>query len=344
MTGYVEYGGLTTAPGPMRCEDVTLYVFWARASHGRLAELCRRVFAEPTSGAVDCEPLLSGWVAITFGTIGRIAVLTPPHDVKGHVHERHAAIWVPVHCRGPAPTPSVAAFIPYMWLDNPISVASGREVYGYAKNWGWPEFAGSQPAEPSGATGAAARAAAVKAPVPRRFRLDAYAIESYGRDERPQRRRLLELTRVGARGAGAEARPGPEAGREARDLAGLASASLAAMRARDRDLARLGPVAEQARLALAEGVDQIFLRQFRSPTSGEGADPSQVVAGPAKVAPGSVEARPLLPHRLSLQHLDSHPLGTELGLEEGWCPAFRVRMAFTVERGTVLWPAPFMFE
>lgn len=325
MTRYVEYGGLTTAPGPLRCEQATLYVFWARASKERVATLCRKVFAEPTGGAVECEPLLGGWVAISFGTIGRITVLTPPHDVKGHVHERHAAVWVPVRCQGPEGTPKVAAFLPYMWLDNPISVASGRELYGYAKNWGWPIFAGSEPA--------AARSPAR----PRRFRLDAYAIESYGRDERPQRRRLLELRRAGVRAAGTEARAGPEAGREPGGLAGLTSASLAALRARDPGLGPLGAAAGEARTALAEGVDQIFLRQFRSPGSGDGADPSQVVVGRAKVAPGSVETRPLPPHRLSLQHLDSHPLGPELGLREGWCPSFRVNMAFTVERGRVLW-------
>ena len=75
----------------------------------------------------------------------------------------------------------------------------------------------------------------------------------------------------------------------------------------------------------------------RAPDSGDAADPSQVVVAPASVAPGSVETRPLLPHRLSVEHLDSHPLGPELGLEEGWCPAFRVRIQFTVARGKVLW-------
>jgi hypothetical protein len=54
--------------------------------------------------------------------------------------------------------------------------------------------------------------------------------------------------------------------------------------------------------------------------------------------PGSFEATPLGPHRLSVSQLASHPLGDELGLESGGLgPAFRVRMDFTVERGQVLW-------
>ena len=29
-----------------------------------------------------------------------------------------------------------ASSCPIMWVDNPLSLAGGREIYGYNKNWG----------------------------------------------------------------------------------------------------------------------------------------------------------------------------------------------------------------
>ncbi len=86
---------------------------------------------------------------------------------------------------------------------------------------------------------------------------------------------------------------------------------------------------------------QIFLRQFRDPSTPGAASQLQIVTAPARIVPGSFSARALGGHRLELASLASHPLGPELGLESGALgPSFRVRMDFTVEPGQVLWSAP----
>jgi hypothetical protein len=87
-------------------------------------------------------------------------------------------------------------------------------------------------------------------------------------------------------------------------------------------------------------VQQIFLRQFRSPEGGDVASELQIVTAPARIVPGTLKPHTLGPHRLELERLASHPLERELGLEAGPLgPCFRVEMDFRVEAGRVLWSA-----
>jgi hypothetical protein len=318
---YVEYGGLTSAPGPLLCEETTMYGFWARCDREKLERLCRKVFDEPSGGAISCTPLLDHAV-ITFGLIDRIRPQAAPFNAMGVVAERHAALWIPVRCRGPEGTPPVGVFLPYLWLDDPISVASGREVYGYAKNFGWPSFAGD------GLT-----RSRTPGP-PRRFQLDAHAIRQFGRDERPSRQRLFEITRSNLLGTLLDwATPD-----DLDDLVATARSSFATLSLLREELDDIGDGRSDLGALLRSEVPQLFLRQFRDPRVPGGASQLQIVTAPARIVPGSFSARALGGHRLELAALDSHPLGAELGLESGALgPSFRVRMDFTVEPGEVLW-------
>jgi uncharacterized protein with NAD-binding domain and iron-sulfur cluster len=320
---YVEYGGLTSAPGPLLCEGTTLYGFWANCRRDRLEELCRKVFEEPSGGAVRCVPLFDHAI-ITFGLIARIAPQVDPFQAMGEVAERHAAIWIPVRCHGPEGTPPVGVFLPYLWLDDPISIASGREVYGYAKNWGWPRFAGDGT---SGSVGGGQ---------PERFELDAWGIEEYGRGQQPERRRLFEIRRAGLLGTLADlVTPDLE------DLVELGRDTLGALRLARDELEEASASLDDLRSMLRTEVPQIFLRQFRAPEGNGEASELQIVTAPARIVEGSFRAASLGTHRLELSPLASHPLEEQLGLESGPLgPAFRVRMDFTVENGRVLWSAP----
>ena len=234
---YVEYGGLTNAPGPLLCEGTTLYGFWARCDRDRLEQLCRKVFDEPSGGAVRVTPLLDHAV-ITFGLIEGITPQTPPFNELGVVAERHAAIWIPVRCRGPEGTPAIGVFLPYLWLDDPISVASGREVYGYAKNWGWPRFAGDGVTRARGSS------------PPRRFQLDAHAIRAYGRKEHPSRQRLFEITRSNLLGTLLDwATPD-----DLDDLVGMARSSLTTLSLAREELEDLGESRKALRSLLSSEV------------------------------------------------------------------------------------------
>jgi len=320
---YVEYGFLTTAPGPLRCRDTTLYGFWAKAGRAQLGRLCQTVFSEPSGGVIECHPIL-GHVLITFGVIGRIEPTPDPFDAMGHVTERQAAIWVPVLCEGSRGTPLAALFVPFMWLDNPLSVASGREMYGYLKGWGWPRFAGD------GTDGSPPGSGMADS-----FALEAYGIERYGQDQHPDRRGLLEIDHSTAHAA-----PGrPEEGTRVRDLGELASLSAETLGS-PAETERLGDLREAIESLLRAEVPQIFLKQSRSIADGLRASEQQITVAPARVDPERFSAEVLGPHELVVHELDSHPLADRLGLASGPVAlAFRVRMDFTIEPGRVLWDA-----
>ena len=82
--------------------------------------------------------------------------------------------------------------MPYIWVDDPIAFASGREVYGFAKTQGWMHRLGdprgdrdSRPPDP-----------------PESLALDVYGAADEGPESELGRRRLITISRQGARRAG----------------------------------------------------------------------------------------------------------------------------------------------
>ncbi|HEY6778968.1 MAG TPA: hypothetical protein VI122_20875 [Thermoleophilaceae bacterium] len=133
-------------PGPLRCLGSTQWGFLAEADHERVDALCRRVFAEPTGGEIDLRPLGSH-VLVTLGRIERIVSEVAPFDSMGSSPESQAAVWIPVgRVLDGAVADQFLMFTPYMWVDNPISLPSGREMYGFAKAFGWMELPDSDSA------------------------------------------------------------------------------------------------------------------------------------------------------------------------------------------------------
>src|SRR3954454_21889636 len=181
--GYVEYGGLAVAPGPLQCDDTTLYVFGLQADHEAMNALCAKVFHDPTGGAVDYRPL-GDTVIVTFGVVGAIRPTLEPWHSMGAVREPQVGFWIPVARVERHGDDLVAQdfgmFCAAMMLDNPISLLSGREDYGYPKTMGW----SAMPADPADAA----------AP----FTLDVFGMD-FGGDQHPERRRLMELTPPGDR-------------------------------------------------------------------------------------------------------------------------------------------------
>ncbi len=178
MTDYVEYGSLATVPGPLRCEGVTQWCFPLEADRDRLESLCRRVFTEPTGGAIDIRPLGSH-VILTLGRVARIVSEQSRFATMGYSPEGQSAIWIPVaRVRADGETPvagQMLMFTPYMWVDNPISLASGRDMYGFSTAFGWVDLPSQGDEETA-------------------FGLDVFGMD-FGRDEPPARRPLVRVAR-----------------------------------------------------------------------------------------------------------------------------------------------------
>lgn len=341
MREYVEYGGLGSAPGPLACKGTTLHCFWLPASYRRLHALCRRVFDEPSGGAVRADPLLP-FVLLSFGEVASIAA-GPPYDRRGRVTERQVGVWVPtlVRRKSGAPKREVGFFLPWMWLDNPVSIASGREVYGYPKTWGWATFAGERHRRGIFEFGGDGRPYERHRPERTRdsaaFELDSFALREHDPKTLLRREPLLRVAPVGGREGGGEAEvaAAPES---AAALASRTTEELGAVSETGDGLGELD-AAIRATVGGGGGVKQFFLRQFRSPVDGGQASYQDIVRAEAVVsATPKPRSAKLGKHRIEIDPVASDPLAETLGVKSGpTYAAVSVSFDFEIGPGEILW-------
>lgn len=315
LPAYVEFGGLAVAPGPLQCDDTTLYVFGLQADHAKMDALCQRVFNTPTGGAVDYRPL-GDQVIVTFGVVGAITPTLEPWHSMGSVREPQVGFWIPVarveHDGDKLVGQDFGMFCAAMMLDNPISLLSGREDYGYPKTMGWSEMPPADSDAP--------------------FTLDVFGM-NFGSGEAPERRRLMELAPAGPELSEAELAIGDirAVGQWIKDVLF------------DQPQVDLGlHFAYEFGKALHDStVNQVFLKQIRATEDGRRADIQQVVVAPAVTKNIKVTQ---LRHDYDcvIQHLDSHPLQDELGIvpQQRVTLALRMHFDFLIQAGQVRWAAP----
>ena len=99
------------------------------------------MFKAPSGGAVRYRVPRLAPIVLSFGTIAGLRSLHPDHAGHGTADEPEAAIWVPVIAQrweeGGYRDEHLGVFMPYIWVDDPVAFASGREVFGFAKTQGW---------------------------------------------------------------------------------------------------------------------------------------------------------------------------------------------------------------
>jgi hypothetical protein len=348
---YVEYGALATAPGPLLCERAQLFCFVVRTDRARVQRLCDRVLKEPTGGALRYVVPRMAPVILTFGTIAGLRSLHPSHSDRGSASEPEAAIWIPTIAQrfveGGYVDEHLSIFMPYLWVDDPIAFASGREVYGYAKTQGWMKRLDDPRRSENGSP----------PDPPESLVLDVYGTAEYRPGSELGRTRLITLRRRGVRrgGGGEDAQDMARDGTDLRSLVGhligeldpqsapdvaypvrrsLGSGQLPGrfVRARTSALSKL--LSEQV-------VRQVFLKQVRDAEHGELAALQQVVEARSSVVPGTLRWRRLRgTYELSIEQLASHPLEDELGLTSGQTVrlAFVSEFGFRMDPGVVRWP------
>jgi acetoacetate decarboxylase len=307
---YVDYGALMTPPAPFTSMNTSLWGFWARADGERIAQLCDKVFAQPTAGAVRARPL-SDYLMLTWGRIEKVVSQTPPYDQRGGVAEPQVAVWIPVALRDPGSRHErFAMFVPYLWLSNPMSLATGRELFGYPKSGGMPEF----PTEGQR---------------PQTWKLSVFGLEYSPGSTAEWGHSLLEVVQNQSAEVGAEAELDSLA-----DLARDAGRRLFDNSAVTGDFEIAESLIEDV---VRNRLPNVFLKQVRSVQDGLLAAFQQVTQADYEVT--KLRARPVsLEHQLTVHRLDSHPVITELGLEsQSLGLAYSVEMDFNVGDGRVLW-------
>ena len=301
---YVEYGGRATAPGPFLSLGGKLRGFVLEGDQAKISALVQRMLDVPAGGAVHYRPLGSS-VLLLVGGFDRVYSMVPPFDRWGAVREIMATFWIPVvagrEVGGEFVAERIGLTTPYILVDNPMSYLGGRETYGYAKTMA--RF------DPENGLGD-------------RTVIHAFGGD-FGRDEGAGWRPFLEVA----------ADPGPN---PAGELVGPAAivAHLAGDLERDE---RGGAMVAGLRLArsvvddmLAARVRQVFLKQFRESADGTRACYQTVVEAPIDVK-RSVLRPSGRDWEVVVHHLDSHPIGHEMGVRTQ-----RPRIAFEGELDMVV--------
>ena len=236
----------------------------------------------------------------------------------GSVSEPQVGFWIPVarvkHEGDRLVAQDFGMFCAAMMLDNPISLLSGREDYGYPKTMGWSEMP-----DDAAHQHRPVHARRVRHGLRARRAPGAPAPDGPHADRRP----------VGDR-AGPRRHPGRRPG-GSRTCSSTGPASTSACTSRS----------SSARRCRDSAVNQVFLKQIRATADGRRADIQQVVVAPAITKNIKISQ---LDHdyELKLQHLDCHPLQDELGIVPEQTVTLAMKMPFDmlITAGSVRWAAP----
>jgi hypothetical protein len=230
--------------------------------------------------------------------------MAAPFDRWGTVQEIMATFWVPVVAGRDWGDVFVAERLgltcPYILVDNPMSYLGGREDYGYAKTMG--RF------EPVDGIGD-------------RVRVETFG-GNFGRDEGAGWHPLLEVVAADGddRGSDRAALDGPV------EIAAFMAGDVLQRNAEGEVV--IGGVRMATGLVddLLDGrVTQVFLKQFRDAADGTRSCYQSVVEAPVSIH--TMRGRPARRELdLVVHRLDSHPIGSELGLGSQ-----RAELAFDME-------------
>jgi hypothetical protein len=317
---YVEYGGLVSIPAPFKCEGTVLDAFFVKADGAKLDALCKRVFFDPSNGAVDYVAL-GDYVMLAWGDTRATSMLAEPAppgipwNARGGVREPQVCVWVPVAAvtrrAGKIRAHKFVWFLPFIWVDNAMSLATGRETHGYPKSFakiGVP-YAGSKA-----------------------WTLDAFGLD-YASQNDAALHPLMEVTQTG----GFDEAMGDltdgllHLGKDIADKVFGTTDPWQALP--DRDF--IGSIFADI---LQMKMPQVFFKQVRS-ADGLGASLQQVIEAYYKITRIKWAPYPHLhQYKLTMHSLDSQPLFEQLGLvDQDVMVGYHVEMGFEVQGGKVLW-------
>lgn len=317
-TRYVDRWRLTGSLQPFAARNVRLYGFAFRTEPERTAKLAQRYLNAPTSGRTTYLPVEAlPFVFITFMHIGRLSSTASPYRDVGWTAETEAAIWLFTPDRERS---RLVWFAPYAFVDLPLGLIHGREIYGAERDIGWFGFP-HHPAFPTGKR------------EPERLVLDAFGTPKFGPDEEWRRYRLFTISRdtegvtLAAQWTGvAEC---------ARALAGQLSAAW------PKALSHLA--APLSALWQPQGTT-VFLKQLYDAADSSRASYQALVEVTVGVPLDRFRGGGLLSGRysLDLRDSDTHPIARDIGLRVGAQPAalaFWLDCDLELGRGNEVWRA-----
>ena len=314
LPAFVSIPGDPTAPAPIELLGVNLWSFPLQADLAALQALCDQLVATPSGGAVRFHPLLP---MVFMGITEFPNAFFPAVGAHGRARERELSFGIPglyLSRTGAFPEIGFAALMPFLFLDNPVAIATGREEFGFFKQAGKLQL----PGDP-GSNG---------------FAVDVYGVKKFDPETFWGETRLLTLTDTGAAAAADIGLPWADVADAGRKL------TEALFRAAGDGVAKLaGEAAPLAGLALGH-LSQVFLKQFRDIADGTRACYQAVTL--ARYAVTGLHSVSLANrYRMELNPLDSSPVAAVLGLDHPTETnvGVKVVMDMRLEPGRELWRA-----
>jgi hypothetical protein len=315
LPAFVTYPGDPTAPSPIELLDVKLWSFPVPADLGTLQALCDKLIAQPSRGRVRFLALLP---MVLMNVTEFPNAFFPVVRERGRARERELSFGIPglyVRSTGGIPEIGFAMFMPFLFLDNPVAITTGREEYGFFKQ----HAAVTLPSDP-GSSG---------------FKVDIYGCKRFGADVFWDTVTLLDLRDIGVAAQ-------TEIGLPWNSIADAAEGlSVALAGAAAGILAPLGVVIGEPLAALGLGkLSQIFLKQFRDIADGTRAC-YQAVTLTSYTVTRLHSAEPANRYAVILNALDSSPVAATLGIGPLTQLDFglKVVLDMRLEAGRELWRA-----
>lgn len=290
---YVNPLGLKGSPQPFVCQNMNLYGFILEGDIAQLGALCDHWFNTPAGGQVRYVPL-SRYVMLSFANLQRLYSQNPPFKDTFWMPEQEVSFWVlvaAVHRESSVwVADRLAWFNPYMFVDNPVAMIAGREVYGIPKQFGWFRMPVSGPPEDAD------------------FSLEAIGVTQFSADAEARRMPLLEVTHRGTmEGAQADKWESIEAAFEAIRLLTIGT----------EEIVLPGPdlVVNLIEGLIHREVQMVMLKQFPDIANGEYTAYQAIVEAPVTVTHYRGGQPIPAQYDLQLHPAASYPFATDLGLK-----------------------------
>lgn len=284
---YIDGGiGLPVFRGPYLQQNAKMAAFLFAAEYDKLAKLCKQYLIAPSNEETMYVPVLP--VAMLVFADMWVSSLDERDRQVGRIPETEVSFWVLTAAMrkvgGVFVPHHLAWFLPYLFVDESNSIATGREVYGFNKLGGQ-----------------------INKPLDMRqpeFAVDVLGFQQFGQDVEAKQERLLEVRRTSS----GEDQPQWQSWDEAK--AALDDTLQESVEGAPKNL-----LVELGTRIVNQNIPFVFLKQFRDAANPDLAAYQAIVEAPVKFKKfhqgGFLSGK----YDLQLNHLDSHPLQDKLGLK-----------------------------
>ncbi len=311
---FVEHPGVANYPGPITLNQTKMWAFMLKADRARMTAWCQAMFDTPSNGAVRVLPL-SSYMMMSVVDIGTGRFVDAPQ--MGWSAERELTFWIPAvrieERDGKSVAVALAMAMPYLVLNNPVAIASGREIFGYFKQAGHIALPGDAGHDQT-------------------LAVDLFATKVFGTASQERYERLLTLTPTASQ-------PSPLA-MAVETFAGGARQLFDLIAADERDWhASLGLTEDLLSDLLHERVPQLFLKQFRDVADGTRACYQAITQTMGEIT--RFDSAPhLTEYAMVLADLASSPVAADFGIApQQTVLGAEFEYDMTIQPGLVLWQA-----